>query len=196
MSITAAMVKELREKTGAGMMDCKNALQESKGDVEKAIDYLRKKGMAAAEKRSGRMTNEGIIDAYIHPGNRLGVLIEINCETDFVAKNEDFKNFVRNMAMQVAASNPLVVQKEDLSQEIVGKELEVYRSQAKEAGKPDNLIDRIAQGKLGKYYQEVCLLEQSYIRDPEKTVQDMVTDIRAIIGENIVIKRFERFQLG
>ncbi len=196
MSITAAMVKELREKTGAGMMDCKNALQEGNGDIKKAIEYLRKKGMAAAQKRSVRTTKEGIIDAYIHPGNRLGVLIEVNCETDFVAKNEEFKKFIRNMAMQVAASNPLVVQKDDLSKEMIEKELEVYRSQAKEAGKPDNLIDKIAQGKLGKYYQEVCLLEQSYIRDPEKTVQDMVTDIRAVIGENIVIKRFERFQLG
>ncbi|MCH8125846.1 translation elongation factor Ts [candidate division KSB1 bacterium] len=196
MSITAAMVKELREKTGAGMMDCKNALQEGNGDIKKAIEYLRKKGMAAAQKRSVRTTKEGIIDAYIHPGNRLGVLIEVNCETDFVAKNEEFKKFIRNMAMQVAASNPLVVQKDDLSKEMIEKELEVYRSQAKEAGKPDNLIDKIAQGKLGKYYQEVCLLEQSYIRDPGKTVQDMVTDIRSVIGENIVIKRFERFQLG
>ena len=196
MSITAAMVKELREKTGAGMMDCKNALQEGNGDIKKAIEYLRKKGMAAAQKRSVRPTKEGIIDAYIHPGNRLGVLIEVNCETDFVAKNEEFKKFIRNMAMQVAASNPLVVQKDDLSKEMIEKELEVYRSQAKEAGKPDNLIDKIAQGKLGKYYQEVCLLEQSYIRDPGKTVQDMVTDIRSVIGENIVIKRFERFQLG
>ena len=196
MSITAAMVKELREKTGAGRMDCKNALQEGNGDIKKAIEYLRKKGMAAAQKRSVRTTKEGIIDAYIHPGNRLGVLIEVNCETDFVAKNEEFKKFIRNMAMQVAASNPLVVQKDDLSKEMIEKELEVYRSQAKEAGKPDNLIDKIAQGKLGKYYQEVCLLEQSYIRDPGKTVQDMVTDIRSVIGENIVIKRFERFQLG
>ena len=196
MSITAAMVKELREKTGAGMMDCKNALQEGNGDIKKAIEYLRKKGMAAAQKRSVRTTKEGIIDAYIHPGNRLGVLIEVNCETDFVAKNEEFKKFIRNMAMQVAASNPLVVQKDDLSKEMIEKELEVYRSQAKEAGKPDNLIDKIAQGKLGKYYQEVCLLEQSYIRDPGKTVQDMVTDIRSVIGENLVIKRFERFQLG
>ena len=196
MSITAAMVKELREKTGAGMMDCKNALQEGNGDIKKAIEYLRKKGMAAAQKRSVRTTKEGIIDAYIHPGNRLGVLIEVNCETDFVAKNEEFKKFIRNMAMQVAASNPLVVQKDDLSKEMIEKELEVYRSQAKEAGKPDNLIDKIAQGKLGKYYQEVCLLEQSYIRDPGKTVQDMVTDIRSVIAENIVIKRFERFQLG
>lgn len=196
MSITAAMVKELREKTGAGMMDCKNALQEGNGDIKKAIEYLRKKGMAAAQKRSVRTTKEGIIDAYIHPGNRLGVLIEVNCETDFVAKNEEFKKFIRNMAMQVAASNPLVVQKDDLSKEMIEKELDVYRSQAKEAGKPDNLIDKIAQGKLGKYYQEVCLLEQSYIRDPGKTVQDMVTDIRSVIGENIVIKRFERFQLG
>ena len=196
MTITAAMVKELREKTNAGMMDCKEALQESNGDMEKAIDYLRKKGMAASEKRSGREAKEGLIDAYIHPGNRLGVLIEVNCETDFVAKNEEFKKFTRNMAMQVAASNPLVVKREDLSPEKIEKELDVYRGQAREAGKPEDIIDKIANGKLNKYYQDVCLLEQSFIRNPEKTVEDMVNDIRAIIGENIVIRRFERFQLG
>ncbi len=196
MTITAAMVKELREKTNAGMMDCKNALKESNGDMEKAIAYLRKKGMVAAEKRSGRQAKEGLIDSYIHPGNRLGVLIEVNCETDFVAKNEEFKKFTRNMAMQVAASNPLVVKREDLSPEKIEKELDVYRGQAKEAGKPEGIIEKIAQGKLKKYYQDVCLLEQSFIRNPEKTVKDMVNDIRAIIGENIVIRRFERFQLG
>ena len=196
MTITAAMVKELREKTNAGMMDCKNALKESNGDMEKAIAYLRKKGMVAAEKRSGRKAKEGLIDSYIHPGNRLGVLIEVNCETDFVAKNEEFKKFTRNMAMQVAASNPLVVKREDLSPEKIEKELDVYRGQAKEAGKPEGIIEKIAQGKLKKYYQDVCLLEQSFIRNPEKTVKDMVNDIRAIIGENIVIRRFERFQLG
>lgn len=194
--ITAAMVKELREKTNAGMMDCKKALMESNGDMEKAVEYLRKKGMAAAEKRAGREAKEGVVDAYIHPGNRLGVLVEVNCETDFVAKNEEFKKFARNMAMQIAASNPLVVKREELSQETIDKELDVYRSQARDSGKPENIIDKIAQGKLNKYYQEVCLLEQSYIRDPEKTVEDLVNEIRATIGENIVIRRFERFQLG
>lgn len=196
MTITAAQVKELREKTGAGMMDCKLALQEADGDLERAVEILRKKGMAAADKRTDRQAKEGVIDAYIHPGNRLGVLIEVNCETDFVAKNEEFRQFVRNMAMQIAASNPRVVQREDLSQEEVDKELEVYQGQARESGKPDNLIDKIATGKLEKFYQEVSLLEQSYIRDPEKTIQDVLTDLRAKVGENVVIRRFERFQIG
>jgi elongation factor Ts len=196
MTISAAQVKELREKTGAGMMDCKRALEDAKGDVEKAIELLRKKGIAAAEKRAGRAAKQGLIDAYIHPGNRLGVLIEINCETDFVAKNEEFGQFVRNMAMQVAASNPRVVKREQLAQEEIDKELEIYRGQAKEAGKPDQIIDKIAQGKLEKFYQEVCLMEQSFIRDPEKTVQDVLTDLRAKIGENIIIRRFQRFQIG
>jgi elongation factor Ts len=196
MTISAAQVKELREKTGAGMMDCKRALEDAKGDVEKAIELLRKKGIAAAEKRAGREAKQGLIDSYIHPGNRLGVLIEINCETDFVAKNEEFGQFVRNMAMQVAASNPKVVKREQLAQEEIDKELEIYRGQAKEAGKPDQIIDKIAQGKLEKFYQEVCLMEQSFIRDPEKTVQDVLTDLRAKIGENIIIRRFQRFQIG
>ncbi|MEE9169636.1 MAG: translation elongation factor Ts [bacterium] len=196
MTISAAQVKELREKTGAGMMDCKRALEDADGDVEKAIELLRKKGIAAAEKRAGRAVKQGLIDAYIHPGNRLGVLIEINCETDFVAKNEEFGQFVRNMAMQVAASNPRVVKREQLAQEEIDKELEIYRGQAKEAGKPDQIIDKIAQGKLEKFYQEVCLMEQSFIRDPEKTVQDVLTDLRAKIGENIIVRRFQRFQIG
>ncbi len=196
MTISAAQVKELREKTGAGMMDCKRALEDADGDVEKAIELLRKKGIAAAEKRAGRAVKQGLIDAYIHPGNRLGVLIEINCETDFVAKNEEFGQFVRNMAMQVAASNPRVVKREQLAQEEIHKELEIYRGQAKEAGKPDQIIDKIAQGKLEKFYQEVCLMEQSFIRDPEKTVQDVLTDLRAKIGENIIVRRFQRFQIG
>ena len=194
--VTAEMVKELREKTGAGVMDCKQALQEADGDFDKAIEILRKKGAASAQKRLGRETKEGVIDAYIHPGNRLGVLIEVNCETDFVARNEEFRQFVRNMAMQVAASNPLVVSREDLPQELVEKELEIYRSQAREQGKPEHIIDKIAQGKLEKYYQEVCLLEQAYIRDPDRTVEDILNEIRAKIGENIIIKRFVRYQLG
>ncbi len=194
--VTAEMVKELREKTGAGVMDCKQALQEADGDFDKAIEILRKKGAASAQKRLGRETKEGVIDAYIHPGNRLGVLIEVNCETDFVARNEEFRQFVRNMAMQVAASNPQVVSREDLPQELVEKELEIYRSQAREQGKPEHIIDKIAQGKLEKYYQEVCLLEQAYIRDPDRTVEDILNEIRAKIGENIIIKRFVRYQLG
>ncbi len=196
MAVTAEMVKELREKTGAGIMDCKQALQEADGDFEKAVDILRKKGMASAQKRAGREAKEGVIEAYIHPGNRLGVLIEVNCETDFVARNEEFRQFVRNMAMQIAASNPLFVSREDVPAEVVEKELEIYRSQAKEAGKPEHIIDKIAQGKLEKYYQEVCLLEQNFIRDPDRTVEEILNEIRAKIGENIIIKRFVRFQLG
>lgn len=196
MTISAGLVKELREKTGAGIMDCKKALQENDGDLEKAVDWLRKKGMASAKKREGRETKEGLIEAYIHPGNRIGVMIEVNCETDFVAKNDEFKQFVRNMAMQVAAANPLVVNREDLSPERIEQEMNIYKEQAKSTGKPDHILEKIAQGKMEKFFQEVCLMEQSYIREPERTVADVVGDIRAKIGENIKIKRFVRYQLG
>ena len=196
MAISAEMVKQLREKTGAGIMDCKRALQETDADLTKAVDWLRKKGMASAHKRAGRETKEGIIEAYIHPGNRIGVLIEVNCETDFVAKNDEFKHFVRNMAMQVAATSPLYISRENISPEEVEKELNIYKEQAKSTGKPDNIIEKIAQGKLEKYYQAVCLLEQTYIRDPEMTVESLLTDIRAKIGENINVRRFVRYQLG
>ena len=196
MAISADLVKQLREKTGVGIMDCKKALQETSGDMEKALEWLRKKGIASAQKRVGRETKEGVIDAYIHPGNRLGVMIEVNCETDFVAKNAEFQQFIRNMAMQVAAANPLVIARANLPAEIVERELNVYREQAKATGKPAAILDKIAQGKLEKYYQEVCLLEQSYIRDPERTIKDVLTEIRTKIGENIIIRRFVRFQLG
>jgi elongation factor Ts len=196
MAISAEMVKQLREKTGAGIMDCKKALQECNAELDQAVEWLRKKGMASAQKRAGRETKEGIIDSYIHPGNRIGVLIEVNCETDFVAKNDEFKKFVRNMAMQIAAANPLVISREQLSKETLENELNIYREQAKSLGKPDHIIEKIAQGKLEKYYQEVCLLEQSYIREPEKNVETILTDLRAKIGENINIKRFNRYQLG
>ena len=196
MAISAEMVKQLREKTGAGIMDCKKALQEADGDIDQANDWLRKKGMASAKKRAERETKEGMIDSYIHPGNRVGVLIEINCETDFVAKNEEFKQFVHNMAMQVAAANPMVVSREELSQEVIDQEMNIYKEQAKATGKPDHILEKIAQGKLEKYYQEVCLLEQTYIRDPEKTIENLLTDLKAKIGENINIRRFVRFQLG
>ncbi len=196
MAISAEMVKQLREKTGAGIMDCKKALQESDGDINKSVDWLRKQGMASAQKRAGRATKEGVIDAYIHPGNRIGVMIEINCETDFVAKNEEFKQFVKNIAMQVAAANPLVISRENLTPEAVDTELNIFKEQAAALGKPDNIAEKIAQGKLEKYYQEVCLLEQTYIRDPEKTVESLLTDLRAKIGENININRFVRYQLG
>ncbi|RKY78140.1 elongation factor Ts [candidate division KSB1 bacterium] len=196
MEVSAEMVKQLREQTGAGIMDCKKALQENNGDFAKAMEYLRKKGIVAAQKRSTRETGEGIIDAYIHPGSRLGVLIEVNCETDFVANTNEFRRFVRDMAMQVAASNPLVISREQLAPEIIEREMEIYRTQAKESGKPDHVVEKIVQGKVEKFYQDVCLLEQSYIRDPEKTVQDVLTEITAKLGENIQIKRFVRFHLG
>jgi len=196
MEVSAEMVKQLREQTGAGIMDCKKALQENNGDFAKATEYLRKKGIVAAQKRSTRETGEGIIDAYIHPGSRLGVLIEVNCETDFVANTNEFRRFVRDMAMQVAASNPLVISREQLAPEIIEREMEIYRTQAKESGKPDHVVEKIVQGKVEKFYQDVCLLEQSYIRDPEKTVQDVLTEITAKLGENIQIKRFVRFHLG
>ncbi len=196
MAVEASAVMELRKKTGAGIMDCKKALMESDGDMEKAIEYLRKKGVASAQKRSGREAKEGVVDAYIHPGNRIGVLVEVNCETDFVANTDDFRTFVRNVAMQIAASSPLVISREELPAETIEKEREIYRQQMKESGKPDHIIDKIVEGKLEKYYQEVCLLEQSYIRDPEKTIKDLLTDIIAKIGENIVIRRFVRYQLG
>jgi len=196
MAISAELVKQLREKTGAGIMDCKKALQENDGDIDKSLEWLRKKGMASAQKRSGRETKEGLIDSYIHPGNRIGVMIEVNCETDFVAKNDEFKKFVRNMAMQIAAANPLVVTREELSQDIIDKEMSIYREQALSTGKPEHIIDKIAEGKIEKFYQEVCLLEQSYIREPDKTVEALLTDLRAKIGENINIKQFVRYQLG
>jgi len=196
MGVTSKDIMTLRKMTGAGILDCKKALLEASGDTEKAIEYLRKKGLKTLEKKAGRETKEGVIQAYIHPGSRLGVLVEINCETDFVAKTEDFKTFVKNVAMHIAASNPLVVQREELSQEIIDKELEIYRTQAIEQGKPEQIVDRIAQGKLEKYYQEACLLEQSYIRDPNLTIKDLLKETVAKLGENIVIKRFVRYQLG
>lgn len=196
MEITASAVKDLRDQTGAGMMDCKKALQESNGDVEKAIEYLRKKGIMKASSRQGRETNEGRVECYIHPGNRLGVLVEVNTETDFVAKTSDFIELCKNVAMHIAASNPIAVKREDIDPTLLEKELEIYRAQAAEQGKPANIVDRIAQGKLEKFYQESCLLEQAYIRDQEKTVNDIVMATAGKLGENINIKRFVRFQLG
>ena len=196
MNITATMVKELREKTGAGMMDCKRALQETEGDMEKAIDFLRKKGMMKAAKRQGRETNEGRIHSYIHPGDRLGVLVEINCETDFVAKTDDFAELCKNIAMHIAAANPLAVGRDDIDKSLVEKEMEIYKAQALESGKPENIVERIAQGKLEKFYKESCLLEQEYIRDQQKTVKEVITEAIAKIGENISVRRFVRFQLG
>ena len=196
MAVTASDVKALREATGAGMMECKKALEESNGDTEKAIDYLRKKGLQKVEKKSSRQAKEGIIQSYIHPGSRLGVMVEINCETDFVARTSDFQEFAKDVAMQIAASSPIVVAREDLSQNVIDKELEIYRAQAKEQGKPDKIIDRFIAGKLDKYYQDVCLLEQSFIKDPNKTIKDLLNEKIAKLGENMIIKRFVRFQLG
>ncbi len=196
MAISASEVKSLREKTGAGMMDCKKALEESGGDVEKAIDYLRKKGLQKVEKKAGRTTQEGIIQSYIHPGSRLGVLVEINCETDFVARTDDFLTFTKDVAMHIAAAKPMVVEREQMSKDIVDKELEIYRAQAREQGKPENIIEKMITGKLDKFYQENCLLEQAFVKDPDKTIRDLLTAIISKLGENIVIKRFVRFQLG
>lgn len=196
MAVSADAVKQLREQTGAGIMDCKAALSESGGDLTKAIEWLRKKGAASAQKKIGRATNEGVIEAYIHPGSRLGVLVEVNCETDFVAKTDAFKSLARDLAMQVAAANPRVVRREDLPQEVVDKEMEIYRTQAGSENKPANVQERIAQGKLEKFFQEVVLLEQSFIKDPTRTVNQVVTETIAKIGENVTVRRFVRFHLG
>jgi len=194
--ISAAMVKQLREKTGAGMMDCKNALSEVNGDIEKAIEFLRKKGLATAQKRAGRALSEGTIQSYIHMNSKLGVLVEVNCETDFVAKNNDFQEFAKNIAMHIAASNPLGITPEDIPAEIIEKEKEIYRAQALEMGKPENVIDKIVEGKLNKFYQESCLLNQPYVRDTEVSIADLLNELIAKIGENISIKRFVRYQIG
>ncbi|HNY92464.1 MAG TPA: translation elongation factor Ts [bacterium] len=196
MSITASLVNDLRNKTGAGMMDCKKALEQTGGDIEKAIEYLRKRGVQQAEKKVGRSANQGIIQSYIHPGSRLGVLVEINCETDFVARTPDFQEFAKDIAMQIAAANPLVVDRSELDQQKIDKELEIYRDQAREQGKPEAILDKIAQGKLEKYYQEVCLLEQSFVKDPNKTIRDLLNEKIAKLGENMILRRFVRFQLG
>jgi elongation factor Ts len=196
MAITAAQVKELREKTGAGMMDCKKALQEADGDFDKAVEYLRKKGLQKVEKKAGRATKEGIIQSYIHPGSRLGVLVEINCETDFVARNDEFQQFARDVAMHIAAANPLAVRREEISAAVVEKEREIYSDQAKDQGKPEKVIDRIVEGKLEKFYQEACLMDQAFVKDPDKTINDLLTEKIAKIGENMTISRFVRFQLG
>ena len=194
--ISAAMVKQLREKTGAGMMDCKSALTEVGGDMEKAIEFLRKKGLATAQKRAGRAMTEGTIQSYIHMNAKLGVLVEVNCETDFVAKNDDFQGFAKNIAMHIAASNPLGITPEDISQEIIEKEKEIYRAQALDMGKPENVLDKIVAGKLKKFYQDNCLMNQPYVRNPDITIADLLNELIAKIGENISIKRFVRYQIG
>lgn len=195
-TISAELVKQLREKTGAGIMDCKKALAENTGDMEKAVDYLRKKGLATAAKRAGRAMAEGTIQSYIHMGGKLGVMVEVGCETDFVAKNEDFQDFARNIAMHIAAANPLGIRPEEIPQEIIDKEMEIYMAQAKETGKPENILEKIAQGKLQKFIKENCLMDQPYVRNPDMTVADLLNELIAKIGENITVKRFTRYQVG
>lgn len=196
MAGNSTLVKELREKTGAGILDCQKALTESGNDVEKAIEHLRQKGLAAAQKKAGRETNEGIISSYIHPGSRIGVLVEVNCETDFVARNEEFQAFVKDLALQVAASSPSFVKREDIPASLIEKEKQIYLAQAKEMGKPEPAWPKIVEGKLEKFYQESCLLEQVFIKDPTVTIKDLLAQKIAKIGENISIRRFTRYQLG
>jgi elongation factor Ts len=196
VAISAKLVKELREKTGAGMMDCKEALVASGADMIQAVDFLRKKGLATAQKRAGRATSEGTLAAYIHMGGKLGVMVEVNSETDFVAKNDQFQEFAKNIAMHVAASNPLGIRPEDVPPEVVTKEREIYVAQAKETGKPDKVIEKIVEGKLKKFFEDNCLLQQRYVRNPDITVGDLLNDLIAKIGENISIRRFVRFQVG
>ncbi|MEO0206021.1 MAG: translation elongation factor Ts [candidate division WOR-3 bacterium] len=189
-------IRELRERTGAGIVDCKEALAQANGDLEQAVDILRKKGLALAAKKVGRITKEGIIDAYIHPGDRLGVLVEVNCETDFVARNQDFRRFVRDIALQIAASEPLVVTREELPADVIEREKEIYRSQIQDLKKPPEIVEKIVEGKMEKFYNSACLLEQPFVKIPEKTVGDYLKEQIAKFGENIVIRRFIRFRLG
>ena len=196
MKITSQMVKDLRDKTSAGMMDCKKALGETDGDMEKAVDLLRKKGLAVAAKRAGRATSEGVIETYIHAGGKLGVMVELGCETDFVAKTDKFLEFARDVAMHIAAANPVAITKDEAPEHVLARERDIYVQQAKESGKPDNIIDKIVSGKMDKFLSEICLLEQKFVKDPDQTIQDMITDLVGKMGENISIKRFSRFQVG
>lgn len=196
MEISASAVKQLRERTGAGMMDCKKVLVEAAGDVEKAIELLREKGLAAAVKKSGRIAAEGIVESYIHLGGKIGVIVEVNCETDFVAKTPDFKNFVKDIAMQIAAANPSYVNPEEVDPAELDKEREILRAQALNEGKPEKIVDKMVEGRIQKYVKEVCLMEQPFVKDSDKTVRDMVTEKIATIGENISIRRFTRYEMG
>ena len=196
MTIEAKVVKELRDKTGAGMMDCKNALRKSDGDIEKAIDFLRKAGVAKAEKKGSRDTKEGIVYSYIHAGGRLGVLIEVNCETDFVAKTEGFIDLTHNLAMQIAATNPIALDRESIPESVSSREKEIYADQASTSGKPENIIEKMVDGKMNKFFQENCLMEQAYIKDSEKKVSELLTESIATLGENITISRYVRFAVG
>lgn len=196
MPISPALVKELRDKTGCGMMDCKKALEESKGDITGAIDVLRKKGLADLAKRAGRAAKEGVIEAYIHGGGKIGVLVEINCETDFVARNEDFRQFAHDVAMQIAAASPMFVSRDDVPADLIEAEKDIYRAQALQEGKAENVLDKIVDGRLEKFFHTVCLLEQSFIKDQEKTIQDHMGTLVGKIGENISVRRFARYKVG
>lgn len=195
-TITASQVQELRQRTGVGMMECKKALQETAGDLEAAIDLLRTRGHAKATKIAGRETGEGRVEAYIHLGGKIGVLIEVDCETDFVAKTDDFRELARSLAMQVAAAGPLAVDRDSLDPKVVEREMGIYRQQAEESGKPADIVEKIASGKLEKWYQEVCLLDQAYIKDPDRKVSDVVNEAVQRLGENIIVRRFTRFEVG
>lgn len=196
MEVSAAAVKELREKTGAGMMDCKKALAECGGDLDKAVDYLRQKGLAAAAKKASRAATDGAVGAYVHPGGKIGVLVELNCETDFVARTTEFQNLLKDIAMQIAAANPRYIRSDEVPSGHLEKEREIYRQQALESGKPEKVIERIIDGKIDRFYSEVCLLEQAFIKSPERKVADILTEAVARLGENIQVKRFSRYQLG
>jgi elongation factor Ts len=196
MTITASQVQELRQRTGVGMMECKRALEEAGGNIEKAIDLLRSRGQAKAAKKAGRLTREGRVDSYIHLGGKIGVLVEVDCETDFVAKTEDFRELTRSLAMQIAATNPLAVDREGIDPSLVEREKEIYRQQARETGKPEEIVEKIADGKLEKWYQDVCLLDQAYVKDPDRKVSDVVSEAVQRLGENIVVRRFTRYEVG
>lgn len=196
MNITSELVKALRDKTQAGMMDCKEALKAADGDMEKAVDHLRKKGLATAQKRAGRTTSQGQVGSYIHGGGKIGVMVEINCETDFVGRTEQFGELVHNLAMHIAAANPICVRREELPAELLEKEKEIYRAQAKESGKPEKVVEKMVEGKMEKYFKESCLMEQAYVKNPDITIADLLNEKLAQIGENITIRRFARYQLG
>ena len=196
MKITSQMVKELRDKTNAGMMDCKKALGETEGDMEKAVDLLRQKGLAVAQKRAGRATSEGVIQTYIHAGSKLGVMIEVDCETDFVAKTDDFQNFAKEIAMHVAAMSPVAVSRDEVPEDLVARESEIYKNQAMDSGKPEEIAEKMVSGKLDKFFSEISLLEQKFVKNPDLSIQDLLNDLIAKMGENISIKRFVRFQVG
>jgi elongation factor Ts len=196
MAVDAKAVKELRERTGAGMLDCKKALEEANNDITKAAELLREKGLSAAANKAGRIATEGVVQSYIHAGGRIGVLVEINCETDFVGKTDSFKEFARDIAMQIAAANPRYVRREEVPQEDVEKEKEILKAQALNEGKPEKIIEKMVEGRIGKYYEEYCLLEQSFVKDPDKTISQLLNEKISTIGENISIRRFARFELG